>query len=78
MERTGNNARRLIDMVKAQTGRDISPTMMSFILTGSRRCSVVNADALNRVTGVPYEALTEWPKVSRYAKLSGRRSRHVA
>lgn len=78
MERHGVHARGLRHMVKAQTGRDISDTMMSFILRGSRRCSWVNAAALSEVTGVPVKVLTQWPKVSVDAQLSGRRSKRVA
>ena len=78
MERTGTNGQRLRGMVKAETGRDISATMMSFILRGSRRCSAVNAMALHTVTGVPFRALTQWPKVSEHTKSSVRRSKRAA
>ena len=78
MERTGQSNTGLIRMVKAKTGRDISPTMMSFILTGSRRCSIHNALALHAVTGVPIDVLQEWPKVSGVMQVLGRRSRRVA
>ena len=78
MERTGLNSARLLELVKLETGHTISPTMMSFILRGSRRCSQVNANALSLVTGVPIKALKQWPKVSGYTQLYGRRSKRVA
>jgi hypothetical protein len=78
MERTGTSSRRLIELVKAQTKRDISPTMMSFILRGSRRCSRMNALALHDVTGVPIATLTQWPQCVDFDKASGRRSKRVA
>ena len=78
MERYGKNALELLAMVKAETGCDISPTMMSFILRGSRRCSQVNAVALSAVTGVPIKTLKRWPKVSDYTQLYGRRPKRVA
>lgn len=78
MQRHGMNAERLRQMVKDQTGRGISATMMHFILTGSRRCSAVNAMALHAVTGVPMKVLQEWPKVSGITQVSGRRSKRVA
>lgn len=67
MDRTGTSSRHLIQLVKAKTGRAISPTMMSFILRGSRRCSRLNALALQDVTGVPVEVLTRWPHPRRAA-----------
>lgn len=78
MERTGCNALELLAVVKRETGVVISPTMMSFILRGSRRCSQVNAVALSAVTGVPIKTLKQWPKLSVEAQLSGRRSTRVA
>ena len=78
MNRTGTSSRRLIALVKAKTGRDISPTMMSFILRGSRRCSRMNALALYDVTGVPVSTLTQWPKASNQDKLLVRRSNRAA
>lgn len=78
MDRTGNNSVRLSELVRAQTGRRISPTMMSFILRGSRRCSIVNALALHAVTGVPIKALREWPKVSGTVKELGGGTSHAA
>lgn len=41
----------------------ITPSLMSMILTGGRRCSLRNAVALNAITGVPVENLSKWPKV---------------
>lgn len=78
MDRTGHSARRLIELVKAETGHTISPTMMSFILRGSRRCSLRNALDLHAVTGVPLKVLTQWPKVSGCAKVSVKRSSNAA
>lgn len=78
MDRTGASSRRLIELVKTDTGRDISPTMMSFILRGSRRCSLQNALVLHAVTGVPIKVLTQWPKVSGVEKQLVRRSSRVA
>lgn len=78
MERTGTNALELIALVKRETGVSISPTMMSFILRGSRRCSQVNAVALSAVTGVPIKTLKQWPKVSETAQVSGKRSKAAA
>lgn len=78
MERTGTNARNLLKRVTAETGKTISPTMLSFILRGSRRCSLVNAAALSAVTGVPVKALTQWPKVSESAKSLGKGSHRAA
>ena len=78
MERTGTSAERLIDLVRRRTGRHISRTMLSYLLTGSRRCSAANAGVLSEVTGVPFEVLMRWSKVSATAKKSGRRSRTAA
>lgn len=78
MERSGINGTRLREMVQEQTGTAISATMLSFILTGSRRCSGVNAMALHAVTGVPIKVLREWPKVSGITQVSGRRPKRVA
>lgn len=78
MERHGVNAEGLIKIVREETGHVISRTTLSFILTGSRRCSTVNSVALSAVTGVPSKILREWPRVSGMANLSGRRSKRVA
>ena len=78
MERTHYNGERLRALVKTETGKDISSTMMSFILRGSRRCSIGNALALHAVTGVPIKTLTEWSRVSNEVQLSGRRPKRVA
>lgn len=78
MERHGINALELIAAVKAETGRSISPTMMSFILRGSRRCSLQNALVLHAVTGVPIKTLEQWPKIPKQVKFSGRRSKRAA
>jgi hypothetical protein len=78
MERTGTTTLSLVARVKSQTGRDISPTMMSFILRRSRRCSQANAIALHAVTGVPIKVLTKWPKVSDSDNVSGSQPSHAA
>lgn len=57
MEREGVNSAELGRRAK------IRPSLMSMILTGSRRCSLKNAVTLNAITGVPVENITEWPKV---------------
>ena len=61
LDRTGTNQTQLIEMVKEQTGRDMSHALMSMILRGSKRCSKWNAWAIHIVTGVPMETLTKWP-----------------
>ena len=78
MERTQTNSVTLLKLLRERTGRTISPTLLSFILRGSRRCSHVNAWALHTVTGVPFKTLAEWPKVSAEDKASVRRSKRVA
>lgn len=78
MERTQTSGLELVAMVRKRTGHVMSPTMLSFILRGSRRCSAVNAEKLSEVTGVPFDTLREWPKVSQLAKRSGRRSSRAA
>lgn len=78
MDRNGVNSLRLIAMVREQAGHTISPTMMSFILRGSKRCSAVNAAALEAVTGVPAKTLREWPKCPDQDKALGRRTRRAA
>lgn len=78
MERTQTNASRLLTILRAKTGKTISPMMMSYILRGSRRCSLVNAMALHAVTKVPIDTLMQWPKVSELDKSYGRRSKSAA
>lgn len=78
MERTGINGVQLCDIVRRETGRTISPTMMSFILRGGRRCSLVNARALHQVTGVPTRTLRKWPPVSARDKVLVGRSSDAA
>lgn len=78
MERTQTSGLELVALVRKRTGHVMSPTMLSFILRGSRRCSAVNAEKLSAVTGVPFETLRAWPKVSQLAKQSVRRSKRVA
>lgn len=77
MDRTGTSSRKLIALVKEQTGRDISETMMSFLLRGSRRCSKENAEALHAVTGISVQRLRRWKK-SESDKQCGRRPSHAA
>ena len=64
MERTGHNQTALRRLVAEQTGVVISAPHMSGILTGRWRCSLEKAIALSRVTGVPVEKLTEWPRAA--------------
>lgn len=71
MERHGVNNRRLLEMVKEETGHVISESMLSFILRGSRRCSKFNAFAFHCVTKVPMADLMAWPKPSEVDKQSG-------
>jgi hypothetical protein len=59
MERTSTNGAELLKMVKEETGHIISPTMLSFILRGSRRCSRFNAFAIHLTTGIPMDVLTQ-------------------
>ena len=78
MERHQISSRRLIEMVKTETGHSISETMLSFILRGSRRCSRWNAWAIHCVTKVPMDVLTAWPKPTDSDKASGKGQKHVA
>jgi plasmid maintenance system antidote protein VapI len=57
MERTGTSA----DALAKLSG--IRRPHLSKILTRSRRCSVVKAMRLWKVTGVPIERLVEWGKI---------------
>lgn len=78
MERHQVSAKALVKLVKAETGRDISESMMSFILRGSRRCSRENAWAIHSVTKVPVKALTKWPRIAESDKASGERQNTAA
>lgn len=78
MERHETNGKQLCQIVRRETGRAISETALSFILRGSRRCSVLNADALSRVTGVPFGSLREWPRRAKADKLSAARPKASA
>lgn len=78
MDRNGMTSIRLIALVRAKTGHTISPTMMSFILRGSKRCSTVNAAALEAVTGVPSKTLREWPKLPDQGNGLGKRTKRAA
>lgn len=57
MERTGTN--------QAELARRAGMTKphLSMILKGSRRCSLEKALVLSKITTVPVEKLTEWPKI---------------
>lgn len=57
LERTGTTQTRLAELVQ------MPKSQLSQLLTGSRRCSVMKALALSKVTGVPVENLTAWPKI---------------
>lgn len=78
MERHGYNSLQLIARVRQETGVSISPTMMSFILRGGRRCSLVNARALHAVTKVPTRTLRRWPPVAASEKYSVEQQSDVA
>jgi hypothetical protein len=64
METTGTSKTRLLEMANARLRgpQKMSPTMFSFILSGSRRCSAEKAWALHQITGVSMEELTRWPR----------------
>lgn len=78
METTGTNGQRLIERLRKEKNIHISPTLLSFILRGSRRCSLINAVALHEITGVPIDVLREWPRLPLQAKRSPRRRSRVA
>ena len=59
MERTGTSQIELSKM------SGIAPPHLSKILSRSRRCSLLKALALSRITGVPVENLVKWKGVSR-------------
>jgi hypothetical protein len=71
MDRNQMTAKGLAQLVRKETGRSISETMMSFILRGSRRCSNMNALALHTVTKVPMKTLMRWPASSGHDNVSG-------
>lgn len=77
MERTGTNGTQLLRMVREQTGHTISPTMLSFILRRSKRCSAINALALSAVTGIDMKILRKWDR-GESDKVSGGGAKHVA
>ena len=58
MERTGTTQVELARRVR------MPESQLSQLLKGSRRCSLMRALALSKVTGVPVEKLVEWPKVA--------------
>lgn len=57
MERTGTTQAELARRVR------MPESQLSQLLKGSRRCSLMRALALSKITGVPVEKLVEWPKV---------------
>lgn len=57
MDRTGTNQTELARRA------GLTKPHLSMILRGSRRCSLRTALTLAKVTGVPVEKLTAWPKV---------------
>jgi len=57
MERTGTNTEALAKLSGIQRPH------LSKILSRSRRCSLVKALALSRLTGVPVENLVKWKGV---------------
>ncbi len=57
LDRTGSTQRRLAKKA------GMSEQALSMLLRGSRRCSIVKALRLAKITGVPVENLIEWPKV---------------
>jgi transcriptional regulator with XRE-family HTH domain len=57
MERTGTTQAELARRAA------MPQSQLSQLLKGSRRCSIVKALALSKVTGVPVEKLVEWPKI---------------
>lgn len=63
MEGTETTARALLARLRRETGHVLSEAMLSYILRGSRRCSRYHATALHVVTGVPFDALTTWPRL---------------
>jgi len=56
MERTGTT------QVELARRAGLPQSQLSQLLKGSRRCSVMKALALSKVTGVPVEKLVAWPK----------------
>jgi hypothetical protein len=64
MEMTGTSKVHLLEMANARLrgGQKMSPSLFSFILSGSRRCSAEKAWALHQITGVSMEELTRWPR----------------
>lgn len=67
MEGTSTSGDQLLERANAKLRGEqkMSRSLLSMILSGSRRCSGEKAWALHQVTGVPMEELTRWP---RYAK----------
>lgn len=57
MEREGVSGIELARRAK------LTPSYISMVLRGSRRCSLKHAVTLNAITGVPVENITQWPKV---------------
>lgn len=57
MERTGTTQAELARRAA------MPQSQLSQLLKGSRRCSLMKALVLSRITGVPVEKLVEWPKL---------------
>lgn len=64
LDRTGTSQVGLIERIFKHTGVVISPSLMCYIVRGSRRCSHYNAMVIHLVTGVPVEVLREWPRTT--------------
>jgi len=56
LDRTGTQQQTLARKV------GVKDSVISQLLRGSRRCSLVTALKLEAVTGVPVEKLVEWPR----------------
>jgi plasmid maintenance system antidote protein VapI len=54
MERTRTSQTKLARL------SGITQSHLSYLLTGSRRCSIQKALVLSRITGVPVEKLVKW------------------
>jgi len=57
MEREGVSGAELARRSK------LTPSYVSMVLRGSRRCSLKHAVTLHAITGVPVENIAAWPKV---------------